>query len=635
MKEQQNPRSVTTATDMWQAFQSHLAPLENNSPSFIEHKDPKMKRKRREKREEHQAEVKAKRRRTGGSRSTKQPTPAPSPPKPTKPVVNAKVSFSSQPPWHQRSDVTTQSYMKPVFKGFHPSFPVPRDDPANPIRMGQIQLVTSPVAHKVSRQRTSSASKTRKRKTQTLKFRFQGYESFHHPLTKIALQVHLFIKNPDGGPAKTISADQLKMVCKEVLGNPSFVIGGLGYSHQHGREQVAQLQLANRTTPVLLRASEYQTSPVSDQCSNFKPLSEAQALYFWTQTQLLDPESRTLLLKTFSKFLSLDNCFATVLAFAGCLKPSSRRTYASAIRMFIKGLQELYPGEFESLQPFTLLSLMREGKVTRNHVRAVFTYRRLADEIDVSTFGVTVSALKWAWKTACLEDLLRPQDFQLAGVIKSLRKAFASAPQGGDVFTQKELHAFFQVAAETATDLQEQLWALTFCWASKFMLRRSEMIRLERDHVHIHQEPLNFEMEDMITVELVENKSYMYRTQSVSYFLKESKGRYDPANLCDEISKCHRLGRKSEWFASTTSRLSERKYFRFFNKCVEQFQTRFSAYATRRFVFHSLRASEIVELFNKGVQIDIIRQKARHAQWSTTFGSYASKALRLTRANEL
>ena len=182
---------------------------------------------------------------------------------------------------------------------------------------------------------------------------------------------------------------------------------------------------------------------------------------------------------------------------------------------------------------------------------------------------------------------------------------------------------------------EKLLWALTFCWASRFMLRHSEIIRLQRAHVHIHQEPLNFEPADMVTVELIENKSYMYRTQSVSYFLSESEGIYDPQNLCDRIFQCHSQGQPSAWFASTTSRLSERSYFKFFNRCVAKFKQQFPAYAAKQFVFHSLRASEIVHLFNRGVQIDIIRQKARHAHWSTTFGSYASKALHLSRPRDL
>ena len=121
----------------------------------------------------------------------------------------------------------------------------------------------------------------------------------------------------------------------------------------------------------------------------------------------------------------------------------------------------------------------------------------------------------------------------------------------------------------------------------------------------------------------------------LKYFLRESKGIYDPKCLCERINQCHDRGQHSEWFASTTSRLSERSYFHFNNKFVEKFKQEFPEYHNKRFVFHSLRASEIVHLFNRGVQIDIIRQKARHAQWSTTFGSYASKALRFSRPLDL
>ena len=627
----------TTATDMWQAFQSQLSPISTNSSSFIEHKDPAYKKERADKRKELQELMQnpRKRQKFGAPQKKQRQTGSPPPNSSKSSNTTARLGFSGQPEFSQKSDVTTGDYFRNSFRGFQSSFPVAKSDRVDPINMQTIQLVTSQRHHKTERVMTPGAQKTRRRKKKTLTFRFQGQESFHHPLTKIVSKVHVLVKAPDGGPALKVSAKQVKSLCEEVLTNPAFVVAGPGFSQNYGQEQVAQLQLRNRKLPVVLRSSEYQSAPVNETSRNLPPFSEPQALYFWTQTQLLDKESRMLLLKTFSVFLSLDESFQVVLAFAGCLKPSSRRTYTSSIRMFIQALQSLYPGKFESLHPFTLLKLIRGGQVTRAHVRAVLTYRRLADEIDLSTFNVTVSAVKFAWKQACLEDLIRPQDFQLSSTIKSLRKAFQSSPQGGDVFTQKELHEFFRISAEIAESPQEKLWALTFCWASRFMLRRSEIINLQRNHVHIHQEPLDFELQDMITVELIENKTYMYRTQSVSYFLCESTGPYDPKQLCEAISQCHIQGQHSEWFASTTARLSERQYFKFFNKCVEQFKEKFSAYAKKRFVFHSLRASEIVHLFNRGVQIDVIRQKARHAQWSTTFGSYASKALRFTRPSDL
>ena len=149
----------------------------------------------------------------------------------------------------------------------------------------------------------------------------------------------------------------------------------------------------------------------------------------------------------------------------GHLKPSSRRTYSSSIRMFIKTLCEVHP-EFEQLHPFTLLARIREGSVTRTHVQSVLTYRMFHDQIDVSTFGVTVSAIKYAWRQARQEEFVRDEDYALASVIKTLCKSFDSAPKGGDVFTQTELAAFYELALKHASNLQEELWAHSFPWVS-------------------------------------------------------------------------------------------------------------------------------------------------------------------------
>ena len=194
---------------------------------------------------------------------------------------------------------------------------------------------------------------------------------------------------------------------------------------------------------------------------------------------------------------------------------------------------------------------------------------------------------------------------------------------------------FFDLATRLAATPREYLWAHSFPFASKFMLRRSEVTRLQRTHVHIHDEPIDFVQQPMITVELQDNKSFAYRTQSVSYVLSESTGQYSPAALSDKIALSHTQGADSQWFFSLTSDFPERPYFAFFDQCIKTFKLENPAYASKRLVFHSLRASEIVELFNAGVHIDIIRRKARHARWSTTFDSYAAKAVALSRPPSL
>ena len=642
-------RNDVTATDMWNAMQSLFSVNHTSNTSDVENRGgsekntPNSRQRRADKRKQHFADQRAKKKKTrspsrtstSSTQHTKHTsTPSVSAPQGAVQSGFSKLSFGAQPREFEPSSLGLKSYTDSKRHGLFGGHPLGRQESLHPVNFGNLQAVTSPTVHKQPRSRRSGLQKSIARKTATLQFRFQGYEIRHHPLTRLMTQVHIVIKDPSGGPAASICPEQLKKLSSEILNGPRYVMGGPGFSKQHGQEQVMALNIPQRASPVVLRSSEFQLGPTSDAHSNLPPFSDLQALFFWTKVQLLDKTSHRLILREFSLFLARDASFQLLLSFVSHLKPSSRRTYTSAIRMFIRGLQEVYPA-FEQLHPFTLLARIREGKVTRAHVQAVLTYRMFKDQIDVSTFNVTVAAIKFAWRQACQEELVRSNDVVLSSAISALRKSFDSTPQGGDVFTQTELAAFYEIATELASNLQEELWALTLPWVSRFMLRRSEIIALEREHVHIHEEHLDFTPQEMITVELTQNKSYMYRRQSVSYFLCESSGPYDPRQLCERIAQCHKRGSKSSWFASTTARLSERNYFKFFNRCVAQFKARFPKYAKRRFVFHSLRASEIVELFNRGVHVDIIRQKARHSHWSTTFGSYASKALRFSRPPHL
>ena len=132
------------------------------------------------------------------------------------------------------------------------------------------------------------------------------------------------------------------------------------------------VKLSERDQPVLYEADEYLTSSRSTKERNFSPFSSSQALYFFTKVRMLTKGSQKVIMKEFSHFLSRDKAFSVVLAFAGTLKPSSRRTYQSVIRMFIQVLDELYPRKFDDLTPFTLLALIRDGVVTREHVRQFF-----------------------------------------------------------------------------------------------------------------------------------------------------------------------------------------------------------------------------------------------------------------------
>ena len=95
-----------------------------------------------------------------------------------------------------------------------------------------------------------------------------------------------------------------------------------------------------------------------------------------------------------------------MIAFSGYLKKIFVLYVYLCYSNVIKGLQALHPDTFEQLHPFTLLALIREGKVTRKQVCAVFTFLMFADQIDVSTFIVTVSVMPFARRQECQEELV-------------------------------------------------------------------------------------------------------------------------------------------------------------------------------------------------------------------------------------
>ena len=156
-------------------------------------------------------------------------------------------------------------------------------------------------------------------------------------------------------------------------------------------------------------------------------------------------------------------------------------------------------------------------------------------QIDVSTFGVTVSAVAFAWHRTGREEPTRLSDVVLLNTIKTLHKSLDADPQEGDVFTQKAL----------ATSHHPPGGVVGLSLSMGLMLRHSEIVALEREHVHIHEEYLDFTPHAMIPVELIPDKSFIYRRQSASYFLSESSGIYDPKYLCEEIGPCHNRGSKS------------------------------------------------------------------------------------------
>ena len=64
-----------------------------------------------------------------------------------------------------------------------------------------------------------------------------------------------------------------------------------------------------------------------------------------------------------------------------------------------------------------------------------------------------------------------------------------------------------------------------------------------------------------------------------------------------------RRGRDSAWVGSLKRGFSTTKFVNFFNDGVSEFKSEHPAYAQKRLVFDSMRASEMVELFNAGVHM--------------------------------
>ena len=251
----------------------------------------------------------------------------------------------------------------------------------------------------------------------------------------------------------------------------------------------------------------------------------------------------------------------------------------------------------------------------------------LGHAISVRTLNVTVSALKFFWRTILHEELVGPSFVQLENLIKGLRKTFKQDPKGTHVLTAYESKIFFQHALDCAKSKQEKVFALSFPIAMRFMLRISEVHALTTSDVHIHQEFVDFTPLTMITIELKNNKSNHFQIQSVSYPFTKDSDKFSTWNVIHQL-KDLRASATSDLFFALSGKDISRSHYQFFTKCVKSFKKAHpQEFGKHKLTFHMLRSSEICAQFHEGIQIDIIRTKARHAQWSTTFASYARKSV--------
>ena len=124
------------------------------------------------------------------------------------------------------------------------------------------------------------------------------------------------------------------------------------------------------------------------------------------------------------------------------------------------------------------------------------------------------------------------------------------------------------------------------------------------------------------------------KPQSVSFTLDNTPRGRQIQQLFTRIALAKK-GTNSKYFFSRhkSRRLSETKLDSFLKKCWNAFTScpEYEHLKSRKITMHSFRSSGICELFNSGMQIDLVRFLARHARWSTTFDSYVTKSRKFSR----
>ena len=484
-----------------------------------------------------------------------------------------------------------------------------------------------------TRKYNSSAVKSAKRINKNKLFKVGHRFYTAHPLIQFALAVH-YIENTEGEITSEVMQEQVEAIFNKVraraVTQPNIPpIGGT-----HGRTDMLTVSGVGQQGKVLYKASEFQTLPKSSKRGSIPPFSPTQAFKFFQICMKISAPVRRQVWQRSAKFLVTDPAYMKIFAFLIPLKASSFGTYSSALRSFCSVLRELHT-ELANITPFELLELISQRRITRVHVSQVLAYRMLGEAISVRTFNVTVSALKFFWRTILQEELLGPEFIQLENLIKGLRKTFKQDPKGTHVLTALESKVFFQHALDCAKSKQEKVFALSFPIAMRFMLRISEVHALTTSDVHIHEEFTDFTPQTMITIELKKNKSYHFQIQSVSYPFTEDQDKFSTWNVVHQIQKL-RKGAPSNLFFAIKSKDISRAHYQFFTKCVKSFKKAYpKEFGKHKLTFHMLRSSEICAQFHEGIQIDIIRTKARHAEWSTTFASYVRKSLATYRDRHL
>ena len=377
-------------------------------------------------------------------------------------------------------------------------------------------------------------------------------------------------------------------------------------------------------------------SPSEGICNHsLPPLSRPQAEFFVTTLDKVDRETSDALLEICADFVCNDSQYIETVAFHSSLKPSSRRTYTSGLRQLIRWVVRNHPDAPANLDPFTLVTYIRGNGLGRKAVMKFLMFRLISERVNYRTVCVNLAAINWAWRVAKHEKLIHEGDLFFKQFLLALKKKYQTEAKGSDMLGRLECVAFFAFLQAFAEGTSEELFTLASETAKTFMARESEILDLRTEDVFFSEEIIDFQPTEMVTLVFQDPKSGTEsKPQTVSFELNDTSHGKRIRDLFKRIAEAKGPKETKYFFSPYPKRKMNAKRFRAFIKegwAAFIKAPEFAHLAKKKITFHSFRSSGICELFHSGMQIDIIRLLARHAQWSTTFESYVKKSRRFTR----
>ena len=467
-------------------------------------------------------------------------------------------------------------------------------------------------------------------------FQYQGKLYAHHPVT---MWVYQCVFCERGKLVSHLTSTHIQNAHRrwEKVGSTR----SLGLPHSGTIQGKSKSVLLKRgkisSCDVFVNAARWEAVdlPGEDTCnSHLPPLSRPQAEFFCTILQKVDRESSDALLDICADFICNDDMYIQTLAFHGSIKPSTRNTYISGLRQLIRWMS-IHLKTPKDLDPFSLVTHIKGGGLKKSHVMKFLVYRLVREKVNFRTVNVNLAAINWAWRVARHEKLLHEGDLFFQEFLSALKKKYQTEVKGSDILGALECVAFFTFLREYAVNQSESLFALAVECAKVFMARESEILNLKTEDVHFSKEVIDFQHTEMVTLVFKDPKSgTQVQPQSVSFEVDSTKRGRAIRLLFQRIAEAKGT-KKTQYFFSRFPRkkMGEKRFRNYikdawsaFIECPE-----YQHLAKKKITFHSFRSSGICDLFNSGIQIDLIRVLARHAQWSTTFDSYVKKSRRFTR----